>query len=153
MRSMWRGGDSLAQIASKALRRNRIGKAKVREIVFGETDAALEVTEPVETDDLADEIAEAISDTLDMDWQPSWAAPNIIAIINRVRREAADEIEVLRAELARVRTLGEAVAWAVKTAPIPMRGEEMMSFRDRSEEWRDFTKRPALAAWNAEAAR
>jgi len=42
MRSMWRGGDSLAQIASKALRRNRIGKAKVREIVFGETDAALE---------------------------------------------------------------------------------------------------------------
>jgi len=67
------------------------------------------VTEPVETDDLADEIAEAISDTLDMDWQPSWAAPNIIAIINRVRREAADEIEVLRAELARVRACLERI--------------------------------------------
>ena len=63
------------------------------------------MTEPVETDDLADEIAEAISDTLDMDWQPSWAAPNIIAIINRVRRQDADEIERLRAELARVSTI------------------------------------------------
>lgn len=41
--------------------------------------------------DLADEIAEAISDTLDMDWQPSWAAPNIIAIINRERRLARIE--------------------------------------------------------------
>ena len=41
--------------------------------------------------DLADEIAEAISDTLDMDWQPSWAAPNIIAIINRERRLAREE--------------------------------------------------------------
>lgn len=35
--------------------------------------------------DLLDEIAEAISDTLDMDWQPSWAAPNILALINRER--------------------------------------------------------------------
>lgn len=40
---------------------------------------------------LLDEIAEAISDTLDMDWQPSWAAPNIIAIINRKRRLARVE--------------------------------------------------------------
>lgn len=71
------------------------------------------MTEPVETDDLADEIAEAISDTLDMDWQPSWAAPNIIAIINRVRREAADEIEVLRAELARVRKVGAQMAYTL----------------------------------------
>lgn len=42
-------------------------------------------------EDLADEIADAISDTLDMDWQPSWAAPNIIAIINRERRLAREE--------------------------------------------------------------
>ena len=41
--------------------------------------------------DLADEIAEAISDTLDMDWHPSWAAPNIIAIINRERRLALEK--------------------------------------------------------------
>lgn len=40
---------------------------------------------------LLDEIAEAISDTLDMDWQPSWAAPNINAIINRERRIAREE--------------------------------------------------------------
>ena len=38
--------------------------------------------------DLLDEIAEAISDTLDMDWQPSWAAPNILALINRERAAA-----------------------------------------------------------------
>ena len=42
-------------------------------------------------EDLADEIAEAISDTLDMDWQPSWAVPNIRAIINRERRIAREE--------------------------------------------------------------
>jgi hypothetical protein len=50
--------------------------------------------------ELADEIAEAISDTLDMDWSPSWAAPNIIAIINRERAlgraEAEREIVALR---------------------------------------------------------
>jgi hypothetical protein len=49
-----------------------------------------EQTELVEQS-LLDEIAEAISDTLDMDWQPSWAAPNIIAIINRERRMAREE--------------------------------------------------------------
>lgn len=38
--------------------------------------------------ELLDEIAEAISDTLDMDWQPSWPAPNILALINRERAEA-----------------------------------------------------------------
>lgn len=38
--------------------------------------------------DLLDEIAEAISNTLDMDWQPSWAAPNILALINRERAAA-----------------------------------------------------------------
>lgn len=38
--------------------------------------------------DLLDEIAEAISDTLDMDWQPSWASPNILALINRERAAA-----------------------------------------------------------------
>lgn len=46
-------------------------------------------TQAVSTNaDLLDEIAEAISDTLDMDWQPSWAAPNIMALINRERAAA-----------------------------------------------------------------
>ena len=52
---------------------------------------------------LADEIAEAISDTLDMDWQPRWAAPNIIAIINRERRRAREEgAKAMRAMAAAV---------------------------------------------------
>ena len=53
--------------------------------------------------DLLDEIAEAISDTLDMDWQPSWAAPNILALINRER--AAGEAK------GRADERDEVVAW------------------------------------------
>lgn len=49
------------------------------------------ITDADRDEDLADEIAEAISDTLDMDWQPKWAAPSIIAIINRERRIAREE--------------------------------------------------------------
>lgn len=32
---------------------------------------------------LADEIEQAISDSLDLDWQPSWAVPAIIEIFKR----------------------------------------------------------------------
>jgi len=49
------------------------------------------MTTVTDSEELVDEIAKAISDTLDMDWKPSWAAPNIIAvdaIINRERRLA-----------------------------------------------------------------
>jgi len=50
---------------------------------------------------LTDEIAEAISDSLDMDWQPKWATPAIIAIIERER---------IAAEQAGARKMQEAAA-------------------------------------------
>ena len=68
--------------------------------------------------DLLDEIAEAISDTLDMDWQPSWAAPNILALINRERAaahaagraaERADVVAWLRTEAGRIDDLNRHV--------------------------------------------
>jgi hypothetical protein len=68
--------------------------------------------------DLLDEIAEAISDTLDMDWQPSWAAPNILALINRERaaahaagraEERADVVAWLRTEAGRIDDLNRHV--------------------------------------------
>ena len=34
MRRLWRAGDPLAAIASKAYRLNRIGRARVRAIIF-----------------------------------------------------------------------------------------------------------------------
>lgn len=38
-------------------------------------------------DELADEIEEAISDSIDMDWQPKWAVPAILKLIHQAREE------------------------------------------------------------------
>jgi len=40
------------------------------------------------TDEVRDELAEAIDDSMDMDWQSSWAVPHLVPIIDRLIADA-----------------------------------------------------------------
>ena len=55
------------------------------------------MTEPTDRDDIADEIEQAISDSLDMDWQPKWAVAGIMEIFDRERAHDAARIAELEA--------------------------------------------------------
>lgn len=52
--------------------------------------------EPTQADEeLADAIEEAISDSIDMDWQPSWAVPAIVEIVRQAERAALERAAMM----------------------------------------------------------
>jgi hypothetical protein len=56
------------------------------------------------TEEVCDDLAEAISESLDIDWEPSWSVPYLIPVIDRLLAEREAETIERCAKVAAVPT-------------------------------------------------